>query len=208
MCNREIKFGAFYRYAKAQGADAIATGHYRSGEKDQSYFLALVPKTTLEATIFPVGAMAKSDVRTLAKKFGLPVAEKKDSQGVCFLGSVSVKEFLTRELGADVSVLHTIGERVDGKYVVGKEHGTLRLADAPASSASPIRFSSANWLLDPSLATEAQTRYRAPRIKGRVVGSSFVPIGRYSEPPAPGQLIALYQESALAGGAIIDAYAS
>src|SRR3989338_7476672 len=79
MCNREVKFGAFYRFAKNSGADAIATGHYRSGEKDQSYFLWAVPKNILEATLFPVGKMEKSEVRAFAKKFNLPVAGKKDS---------------------------------------------------------------------------------------------------------------------------------
>src|SRR3989344_5514845 len=101
MCNREVKFGAFYRYAMSEGADAIAMGHYRSGEKDQSYFLWAVPKDVLNATIFPVGNLEKSEVRKLAKKFNIPVAEKKDSQGVCFLGSVSVKEFLEKELGTN-----------------------------------------------------------------------------------------------------------
>jgi len=88
MCNKEVKFGAFYRFAKAAGADAIAMGHYRSGEKDQSYFLWAVPKDILNATLFPVGKYAKEEVRALAKQFDLPVAEKKDSQGICFLGSV------------------------------------------------------------------------------------------------------------------------
>src|SRR3989344_7336027 len=87
MCNREVKFGAFYCYAMTEGADAIAMGHYRSGEKDQSYFLWAVPKDILAATIFPVGNYEKDKVRKLAKKFNLPVAEKKDSQGICFLGA-------------------------------------------------------------------------------------------------------------------------
>ena len=121
MCNREVKFGAFYRYAMASGADAIAMGHYRSGDKDQSYFLWAVPKDILNATIFPVGNYEKEKVRALAKKFNLPVAEKKDSQGICFLGSVSVKEFLEKELGTDnPALLYTIGQRALGGYVVGK----------------------------------------------------------------------------------------
>src|SRR3989344_6056093 len=135
MCNKEVKFGAFYRFAKANGADAIATGHYRSGEKDQSYFLWAVPKDILNATIFPVGQYEKEKVRALAKQFDLPVAEKKDSQGVCFLGSVSIDEFLKKELGNDnPALLYTMGQRVgpDGLpsgakaekgpwYVVGKD---------------------------------------------------------------------------------------
>src|SRR3989344_6303972 len=111
MCNREVKFGAFYRFAKEHGADAIATGHYRAGEKDQSYFLWAVPKDILNATLFPVGKMEKIEVRKLAKKFNLPVAKKKDSQGICFLGSVSVKEFLEQEFGSDnPALLYTIGQ--------------------------------------------------------------------------------------------------
>ncbi|HEX8994006.1 MAG TPA: tRNA 2-thiouridine(34) synthase MnmA [Candidatus Paceibacterota bacterium] len=128
MCNRDVKFGAFYRFAKEQGADAIATGHYRSGEKDQRYFLWAVPKEALDMTLFPVGHMEKSAVRALAKKFNMPVADKRDSQGVCFLGNISVEEFLKIEFGTaegtaydeggtvigthDGAVLYTIGERV------------------------------------------------------------------------------------------------
>src|SRR3989344_3929521 len=99
MCNREVKFGAFYRYAMEQGADSIAMGHYLGGEKDQSYFLWAVSKDILAKTLFPVGEMEKGEVRALAKHFNLPVAEKRDSQGICFLGSVSVKDFLKSEIG-------------------------------------------------------------------------------------------------------------
>src|SRR3989338_2850405 len=122
MCNREVKFGVFYRFALDHGADTIAMGHYRSGEKDQSYFLWAVPKDVLNATLFPVGNMEKSRVRMLAQKFKLPVAEKKDSQGICFLGSVSVAEFLRSEFGSDNPVLfYTLGQRVprsDGPWYV------------------------------------------------------------------------------------------
>ncbi|MFI5260762.1 MAG: tRNA 2-thiouridine(34) synthase MnmA [Candidatus Paceibacteria bacterium] len=127
MCNREVKFGAFYRFAREAGADMIATGHYESGEKDQRYFLWAVPKEVLTATVFPVGRMEKSAVRKLAKKFDLPVAEKRDSQGVCFLGNISVEEFLRSEFGEtpgravdtegnligihDGALLYTLGER-------------------------------------------------------------------------------------------------
>ena len=99
MCNKEVKFGAFYRFAKERGADAIAMGHYRAGEKDQSYFLWAVPKEILESAIFPVGNMQKENVRALAKKFNVPVAEKKDSQGICFLGKINYSEFIRRYVG-------------------------------------------------------------------------------------------------------------
>lgn len=138
LCNREIKFGAFWQEAKKLGADYIATGHYalvdnerlkegRDKEKDQSYFLWTLTSEDLEHTLFPVGGLAKSEVRRLAEKHKLPVAEKKDSQGICFLGDVSMEEFLShyvsskpgRVLNADGEcigrhkglVYYTIGER-------------------------------------------------------------------------------------------------
>ncbi len=178
MCNREVKFGAFFRYAMAQGADAIAMGHYRSGEKDQSYFLWAVPRDILNATIFPVGNREKSEVRALAKRFNLPVAEKKDSQGICFLGPVSVKEFLIKEFGDDnPALLYTIGQRIDSDgvphealsrppvslgdgearrgpwYVVGKdvEKKEIMISKTRESAAHIISFTDANWFNLPTI---------------------------------------------------------
>ena len=209
MCNREVKFGAFYHFAKAR-ADAIAMGHYRSGEKDQSYFLWAVPKGILEATIFPVGDKDKGEVRALAERFNLPVADKKDSQGICFLGSVNVEDFLRQELGSDnPALLYTIGQRVDGKYVASKdvERGTITLADTRESDRREIRFRDANWFTDATRVREAQTRYRGPRIPGRVEQDRFIPSTSLPEAPAPGQSIVFYTENGqkLAGGAIIGA---
>ncbi len=230
MCNKEVKFGAFYRYAMRQDADAIAMGHYRAGEKDQSYFLWAVPKDILAFTIFPVGHMDKSEVRKLAKKFNLPVAEKKDSQGICFLGPVSVEEFLKKELGTEnPALLYTIGERVaptrlnlaNSKgltllagpwYVVGKDVekkeikvSKLRVPDGHLVSTRKVRFSDANWHIGQSqaLAITAQTRYRGPRSAGRVNGNVFTSDGPLPELPVPGQSIVFYKNYDLVGGAII-----
>src|SRR3989344_2779848 len=95
LCNKEIKFGSFWKRAKELGADYIATGHYWSGEKDQSYFLWMLTREDLAHTLFPVGNLKKSEVRNLARKYNLPVSEKKDSQGICFIGDVSMEEFLS-----------------------------------------------------------------------------------------------------------------
>lgn len=210
MCNRDVKFGAFYRFAKEQGADAIATGHYVHGEKDQRYFLWAVPKDILEATIFPVGKMGKSDVRVLAKQFNLPVAEKRDSQGVCFLGSVSVEEFLRSEFGDDnPALLYTLGQRVarpDGPwYVVGKdvEKKEITVSKTRVSVGSSIRFRDANWFDEPILVTEAQYRYRGPRVKGYIAGDAFTSSDPLPELPAPGQSLVFYQDDELVGGGII-----
>lgn len=231
MCNREVKFGAFHRFAKAHGADAIATGHYRSGEKDQSYFLWAVPKDILDATLFPVGDMEKGEVRSFAKRFNLPVSEKKDSQGICFLGSVSVEEFLRSEFGSmpgravdaagayiglhDGVLLHTIGERIalqeavrEGPwFVLAKDIATneFTVGKNVASDAahSEISFTDANWFTDAGRATEAQYRYRGRRLKGRVADDHFTVEEPLPEMPAPGQSIVFYRNGDLVGGGII-----
>ena len=211
MCNREVKFGAFYRYALANGADAIATGHYRAGEKDQNYFLWAVPKDILEATIFPVGYKEKDEVRTLAKRFHLPVAEKRDSQGICFLGSVSVEDFLREKLGEDnPALLYTLGQRVPRPggpwYVVGKnvEKREIQVSRSRGQGqGTEITFEEANWFADPSTATEAQYRYRGPRVKGRVLSDQFVADTPLLELPAPGQSIVFYAGDKLVGGGSI-----
>ncbi|MBI2096507.1 MAG: tRNA 2-thiouridine(34) synthase MnmA [Candidatus Taylorbacteria bacterium] len=208
MCNRDVKFGAFYRYAKNAGAEAIATGHYRAGEKDQSYFLWAVPKDILNATIFPVGNMGKEKVRALARKFNLPVADKKDSQGVCFLGSVSVKEFLEREIGTDnPAVLYTLGQRAEGGYVVGKnvEKREIKVSRMRAQGAREVRFTDANWFCEPTGELEAQTRYRGERCAGRVENSRFISAAPLPEIPVPGQSIVFYRGEELVGGGIIGA---
>lgn len=105
MCNQEVKFKLFLHAALADGADIIATGHYarvHDGQllagiddaKDQSYFLCRVSEDALRKTLMPIGEYKKSEVRALARKFGLATAEKKDSQGICFVGKVGIKDFL------------------------------------------------------------------------------------------------------------------
>ena len=133
LCNREIKFDIFLKAALKLGADYVATGHYaRRGEievngkklyqllagkdpnKDQSYFLCQLTQEQLSRALFPIGELLKSEVRDIAKKAGLATAEKKDSQGLCFIGKVHLPDFLQQkllpkkgkaiEIGADASV--------------------------------------------------------------------------------------------------------
>ena len=129
LCNKEIKFGSFWRKAKLLGADCIATGHYLSGENDHSYFLWTLKQEDLKHTLFPVGHLEKSEVREIAKKLNLPVAEKKDSQGICFIGDVSMEEFLShyietkpgRVLNADGAMIGTHKGLIH--YTIGERHG-------------------------------------------------------------------------------------
>jgi tRNA-specific 2-thiouridylase len=111
MCNQEIKFNLFLRTALADGADLIATGHYaatRDGQlfaahdrnKDQSYFLYRVTADALRHTVFPLAELTKPEVRQLAAKAGLPTATKPDSQGICFVGEVGIREFLRQYITA------------------------------------------------------------------------------------------------------------
>ena len=178
MCSKYVKFGAFLKKALSMGADYVATGHYatlrrdskksplypqagsdtdsfflsllrgKDESKDQSYFLWTLRQEQLKKILFPVGHLRKTEVRKLAKKFKLPVADKKDSQGICFLGAVDLKKFLKHYLKKrkgkvfnekgemigfhDGASFHTLGERHgfvitkksphDGPYyVVGKD---------------------------------------------------------------------------------------
>ncbi len=145
LCNREIKFGILMKFAMEQGADFIATGHYaklgqdKSGEwsiqepkdkeKDQTYFLWAVKQELYPKIIFPLGDITKVEVRKIAAKAGLPVAQKKDSQGVCFLGPIDMKEFVSKRVPHKKgAVLDAAGKKVgthDGVrlYTVGERHG-------------------------------------------------------------------------------------
>ena len=114
LCNREIKFDLFRKAAVQLGADAVATGHYCrrattseghhqllagvDNNKDQSYFLCQVDQEQLSDALFPVGELEKPEVRRIAADIGLPNAEKKDSQGLCFVGKVKLPEFLQQQL--------------------------------------------------------------------------------------------------------------
>ncbi|MES2470621.1 MAG: tRNA 2-thiouridine(34) synthase MnmA [Patescibacteria group bacterium] len=137
MCNKYVKFGGFFSWAIAQGADYVATGHYarveqkdglymlktgRDKNKDQSYFLWTLTQEHLSRTLFPVGDIEKPKVRKLAEQFGLPTATKKDSQGICFIGNIDMKDFLSHYITAQPgNVLNEAGE------VIGHHNGAIFL---------------------------------------------------------------------------------
>jgi tRNA-specific 2-thiouridylase len=117
LCNREIKFDVFMKIALSLGADYVATGHYcrkgiiekdgkqifqllagKDGNKDQSYFLCQLSQEQLSKSLFPIGELTKPEVREIATKLDLVTAEKKDSQGLCFIGKVRLPEFLQQQL--------------------------------------------------------------------------------------------------------------
>ncbi len=154
MCNKTIKFGAFLKKARAMGADYVATGHYarvcrkskvesqnqtkriecemlvgKDKEKDQSYFLWTLGQEQLSHTLFPVGHLEKSAVRQLATKFKLPTQAKKDSQGLCFIGKLDLKDFLSQFIKEKPGQVLDQDGRVIGRhrgvlfYTLGERHG-------------------------------------------------------------------------------------
>jgi tRNA-specific 2-thiouridylase len=145
-CNREVKFGLFLKKALEMGADFVATGHYVQGtenkesgnyglktavdkNKDQSYFLWTLTQEQLRHSLFPIGGLKKPQVREIARRAGLPTFNKKDSQGICFLGQVSIADFLKDYIKPKTGKVLTIEGKEIGThegaqfYTIGQRHG-------------------------------------------------------------------------------------
>jgi tRNA-specific 2-thiouridylase len=127
LCNREIKFDVFMKIALSLGADYVATGHYcrkgetqvggklvyqllagKDGNKDQSYFLCQLSQKQLSKSLFPIGELTKPEVRQIATELNLVTAEKKDSQGLCFIGKVRLPDFLQQQLQPKEGLIYEI----------------------------------------------------------------------------------------------------
>ena len=221
-CNREMKFGVFLDYALSQGFESVATGHYArrraladgsaailrgaDPNKDQSYFLSLMTQHQAAHALFPAGEMLKPEVREVARRFNLPVAEKKDSQGICFLGQVKMTDFLRHYLpdapGEIVDVsgrilgehrglhLHTLGQRKGhgvaspregmAYVVVGKDLTNNRLIvgwDTPGSDGLYTRVCTVGTL---SSINEALAGHRLieaqPRYRSKAEPATLTPL--------------------------------
>ncbi len=144
LCNKFVKFETLFQIAQKLKADFVATGHYahtnikngeavlsepKDKEKDQTYFLWAVPNEDLDKIIFPLENLTKTEVRNIAKKAGIPVAEKKDSQGICFLGPFDLKKYLKLSIKEKKGkVLNEKGETIGEHegiwfYTEGERHG-------------------------------------------------------------------------------------
>lgn len=212
LCNTFVKFGVFLKWALVEGAQAVATGHYarvqnHSGtysllrgcdpEKDQSYFLHQLTQEQLKHALFPVGEMPKTRVRSEAVRFKLPNAKRPDSQGLCFIGDVSMRDFLKRYIdlkkGEVVNVEGAVIGEHDGAalYTVGERHGfrvrgagvwyvsavdvarnRIVVANSPVSiMRSAIQLLQPTWTIDePSFPRmcSVQVRYRGEIISARI----------------------------------------
>ena len=245
MCNHEIKFGMFFKRAMAMGADYVATGHYvklqngklyaaKDDTKDQSYFLWMLTPKQLKHCLFPLGDLIKkTEVRRLAKKYKLPNAEKKDSQGVCFLGQISLPEFLDDFIKPKKGKIVTADGRIIGehagahKFTIGQRKGlgvggssvplyvaskdikknTVVLApeDDPSLYAQKVTLTSCNNFakVRSGLVVWARVRYRQPLFRAKVAGKSLI----FSKPQkfiATGQSAVFYSKSGqMLGGGVI-----
>lgn len=144
MCNKHVKFGAFLEFAREYNADYIATGHYARREdtgetptlhrgidpgKDQSYFLWTLTNDQLAQSLFPIGDTVKDHIRAEAARHGLPTALKKDSQGICFLGHIDIREFLSHYITLTPGPVKDRSGRIIGShdgallYTPGQRHG-------------------------------------------------------------------------------------
>ncbi len=242
MCNKEIKFGVFLKKALKEGADFIATGHYvllknakmyqaKDKNKDQSYFLWTLTQQQLKHCIFPIGNYPKPEVRKLAKKFGLPNHNKKDSQGVCFIGPLDMKGFLKtyikpkkgkilhtdkRVIGTHDGVYYyTIGQRhgldiKDGKgpyYVVAKDmkKNIIVVGDDSSASSPNARIAGFNWVSKPdfSHAFDVRVRYRAPLHKAKLSKDGRLVFNNPERAITSGQSAVFYKGAQMLGGGII-----
>ncbi len=246
MCNKEIKFGIFLKKALAEGSDFIATGHYarvrhaKSGssllkakdkKKDQTYFLYTLTQKELRHCLFPIGDYLKPDIRTIAKKFGLITYDKKDSQGVCFVGDLDMKDFLKRYikprsgwiklfntdqiLGEHDGVdYYTIGQRhgFDLKngggpyYVVKKDHAKNILyvtTNSKDLDGKDIRVTDLTWIEKNRPDTfMAKIRYRTEEVPAVLTGKNIT----FTKPvraATAGQSVVFYKGQIVLGGAVI-----
>ncbi len=245
-CNRHIKFGYFYREARKRGADFIATGHYArirrahgvnrlttavDTSKDQTYFLWGLSGAHLSHILFPLGGLQKTEVRRIAREQGIITADKKDSQGVCFVGPLDMKSFLLSQVASKKGVIkHTDGRVLgmhDGAayYTIGQRHG-LDIKDGSGPYfvirkdirtnviivggerdllAATAAIRSIHWITEPPAAgapLRAKIRYRTPTVKV-VIEKNGIRFSRPMKSVTAGQSIVFYRGTQVLGGAIL-----
>ncbi len=223
MCNQHVKFGAFLNFAKQKGADFIATGHYArkiegsSGpeihrgvdtNKDQTYFLWTLSNEQLAFTLFPIGDTPKEEIRKEANKLGLPVAQKKDSQGICFLGHVDIPEFLSHYINLVPGKIinqsgETVGEHCGALvYTIGQRHGfSLHTEDTRRQPMFVIARDIENNTLTvssnkPTINTSNQTVLHKLVLRSEVkVGDTLMAQFRYRQTPFEVKITDMCSES-------------
>lgn len=246
-CNRHIKFGLFFDRAITEGADFVATGHYaritrrhgrhwitvaRDTNKDQTYFLWSVAPECLDRVLFPVGELQKEEVRVEATRLKLSVADKKDSQGVCFVGDIDFKSFLQRNIASragaildesgavigqhDGAAYVTIGQRhgfglpggTEPQYVVAKNMKANTITVGPETSLMGVKMKivETRWFGQQPREGDkvlVKIRYRTRAIPAHIGVRGIITCERPVRAISPGQSAVVYQGSRVIGGGII-----
>jgi len=245
LCNQRIKFGRFYEAIK--GYDKVASGHYAQTRvadgktqlicapdpvKDQTYFLAMLSQDQLHRALFPIGHLMKEEVRKLARDFDLPAKNRKDSQGICFLGKIKFREFVKAHVGEKPGDIvekktqkklgthpgfyfFTIGQReglgLHGGpwYVVEKdvEKNIVFVSNKPPAEHEGIDWfmiDSPNWIASPPSEARLEVKVRhSPNRRECVLNENIVTITGKDEGIAPGQFAVFYENDVCLGGARI-----
>lgn len=256
MCNKKIKFGLFFNRAIKEGADFIATGHYvrkftipnsqlgnlqiknyglrmaKDKNKDQSYFLWTLTQKQLSKCLFPIGNYTKPEVRKMAKEFGLINYNKKDSQGVCFIGQLDMKTFLQSYIKPRIGKIINMDGKVIGNhegvyyYTIGQRHGlNIRNGQGPYYVVfkdlkknfvivgqekdllgTMTRVSQINWLSRrPNLLADVdvKVRYRAESKQATLSKNGVLNLEKGEKAITSGQSAVFYRGQELLGGGII-----
>jgi len=248
LCNKEVKFGVFLQRALVEGADFIATGHYvrskknvdkwqllkgRDSGKDQSYFLYSLDQKQLSRAIFPIGEYQKSEVRKMAERFGLSTHNKKDSQGVCFVGELAMDEFLKDYIKPRSGNIVNENNRILGQhsgagyYTIGQRHkiglsgqknpmyvtevdvkaNILRVGSKSALESLTVNVDNFHWISgeepDKNTKFAAKIRYGQKEVSGKLNSCRFI----FDQPVlavASGQAIVFYDGDEALGGGIME----
>ncbi len=244
MCNQEVKFKLFLETALENGADMIATGHYARVEngvlkmaadtnKDQTYFLYRVTEEALRKTLFPLGEFTKAEVREKALERGLFTAAKKDSQGICFVGQIGIREFLSqyveqkvgpiidKQTGTvlgqhDGAIFYTLGQRhgleLGGGlpyYVVGKDmeknevYVTTDLNDSNLWK-DDITLTTPHWINGQPETGEYEIRVRHRAPLAKAqLEGNTLHLDNAERAVTPGQSVVIYKDGVCVGGGIV-----
>jgi len=242
MCNKEIKFGLFFKKATQAGASFIATGHYartkngklytaKDTNKDQTYFLWTLTQKELKKTLFPVGDYTKPEIRKLAKKFRLPTFDKKDSQGICFIGPLDMKSFLKTHIKSKTGKIFDLNGRKLGThdgacyYTIGQRHGlNITLGEGPYYviekdikknkiyvggekdlQSRAARVIDIQWVNEKPTSNKIgiKIRYRTPVQMATLNKKGELRFSKFQRAITPGQSAVFYKSSQVLGGGII-----
>ena len=229
LCNREIKFDVFMKIAVSLGADYVATGHYcrkntievdgkevhqllagKDDNKDQSYFLCQLSQDQLAKALFPIGELTKPEVREIATKMELVTAEKKDSQGLCFIGKVRLPEFLQQKLQPKEGLFVIQTDVINNIIYVGEG------ANHPGLFKNTlfVKSDEVHWIRQDLKLTVGETtevmariRYRQPLQKATLhqfENGMYVQFENPQSAITEGQFVAWYIDDELQGSGVIS----